>query len=97
MQKNELILREKLAIQRTIMANQTTFLSFIRTGLYFFVAGLSVHNLLGLPDQFWASWMFYVGAVVLLAYGTINFFIQKKKINESKKHIGHVAWKYEHS
>lgn len=94
MSQNELILREKLAIQRTIMANQTTFLSFIRTGLYFFVAGLSVHNLLGLPEQFWATWIFYIGAGVLLAYGTINFFVQKKKINESKKQIGHVAKKY---
>lgn len=41
----DLILRENLAIQRTIMANQTTFLSFIRTSMYFLVAGLSVQNI----------------------------------------------------
>jgi putative membrane protein len=95
MPQNELILREKLAIQRTIMANQTTFLAFVRTGLYFFVAGLSVHNLLGLPEQFWAAWIFYIGACILLVFGTVNFFIQKKKIQESKKHIGNVVWKNE--
>ncbi len=96
MPQNELILREKLAIQRTIMANQTTFLAFVRTGLYFFVAGLSIHNLLGLPEQFWAARIFYMGACILLVLGTVNFFIQNKKIRESKKHIGNVAWKHDH-
>jgi putative membrane protein len=94
MASTELILREKLAIQRTAMANQTTLLSFVRTALYFLVAGLSIHNLLGLPEQFWAAWIFYMGSAVLLVFGIINFFIQKRKIAESKKHIGNVAWKH---
>ncbi len=94
MASNELILREKLAIQRTVMANQTTLLSFVRTALYFLVAGLSIHNLLGLPEHFWAAWIFYFGSAVLMIFGIINYFIQKRKIAESKKHIGNVAWKH---
>jgi putative membrane protein len=43
---NDLILRERLAIQRTNMANQTTLLSFVRTSLYFLIAGLSIHGFL---------------------------------------------------
>jgi hypothetical protein len=50
---------------------------------------------LGLPEQFWAAWIFYIGACILLVFGTVNFFIQKKKIQESKKHIGNVVWKKE--
>lgn len=42
----DLLLRENLALQRTILANQTTFLSFLRTSMYFLVAGLSIKNLL---------------------------------------------------
>ena len=42
----DLILREKLALQRTILANQSTFLSFLRTSMYFLMAGLSLTNLL---------------------------------------------------
>jgi putative membrane protein len=40
----DLILRERLAIQRTHLANQTTFLAFLRTAMYFFVAGLSIDS-----------------------------------------------------
>ena len=47
----DLILREKLAVQRTVMANQTTLLSFIRTSLYFLVAGLSLKSLLKLENS----------------------------------------------
>ena len=35
----DLILREKLAIERTDMAIDRTLLSFIRTSLYFVIAG----------------------------------------------------------
>ncbi len=47
----DLILREKLAVQRTVMANQTTLLSFIRTSFYFLVAGLSLKSLLKLENS----------------------------------------------
>jgi putative membrane protein len=42
----DLILREKLALQRTVMANQTTLLSFLRTAMYFLVAGISTGSLI---------------------------------------------------
>jgi putative membrane protein len=32
----DLILRERLALQRTILANQTTVLAFFSTAMYFF-------------------------------------------------------------
>lgn len=41
----DLILREKLALQRTVLANQTTLLAFLRTSMYFLVAGISINNL----------------------------------------------------
>ena len=44
----DLILREKLALQRTVLANQSTFLAFLRTAMYFLVAGLTINNLLDL-------------------------------------------------
>ncbi len=31
----DLILRERVAVERTVMANQRTFLSFLRSSLYF--------------------------------------------------------------
>lgn len=40
-----LILRDRLALDRTILANDRTLLSFIRTGLALFIAGISLLHL----------------------------------------------------
>ena len=84
----DLILREKLALQRTVMANNTTILAFIRTSLYFAVAGLSLENLLKVSYGRWFEIGFWVAAMVIFVVGVINYFIQKSKIKESEKHIG---------
>ena len=55
----DLILRERLALQRTILANQTTVLAFIRTAMYFFVAGLSTRNLLKIKNSIVIEASFY--------------------------------------
>jgi putative membrane protein len=84
----DLILRERLALQRTILANQTTFLSFLRTALYFAVAGLSIGNVLKIEDSALIAISFYAVAFVILLLGIVNFFKQRKMITENEKHIG---------
>lgn len=90
----DLILRENLAIQRTIMANQTTFLSFVRTSMYFLVAGLSVQNIVQLAHVDWAFLLLYGISALLLLLGTLNYFRQKKLIQEAKKMVGNAAQAY---
>ncbi|MDP4748380.1 MAG: DUF202 domain-containing protein [Algoriphagus sp.] len=84
----DLILREKLALQRTILANQSTFLSFIRTSMYFLVAGISVNNLTTIPNKEAVELLFIGVAVGVFGTGLINFLSNSKKIKESEKHIG---------
>ena len=84
----DLILREKLALQRTILANQSTFLSFIRTSMYFLVAGISVNNLTDIPNKEAVELLLIGVAVVVFGAGLINFLSNSKKIKESEKHIG---------
>jgi len=84
----DLILRERLALQRTILANQTTFLAFLRTAMYFAVAGLSTRNLLEIKNSLLIEIAFYLISFVILVLGVINFFKHKKMISENKKHIG---------
>ncbi|HFU75703.1 MAG TPA: DUF202 domain-containing protein [Arcobacter sp.] len=43
--ENKLILRDSLAIGRSKLANERTLLAYIRTGLMFFVSGLSLIKL----------------------------------------------------
>lgn len=70
----DLILRERLALQRTTLANQTTILAFIRTAMYFFAAGLSTRNLLAIENSLIIEVAFYTIAYVILILGLLNFF-----------------------
>lgn len=82
-------IQEKLALQRTIMANQTTLLSFLRTGMYFVVAGLSMKNLLKVDHALTFEILFYIAGGIILGMGIFNYFYQKRRIKQSKDHIVH--------
>ena len=90
----DLILREKLALQRTILANQTTFLSFLRTSMYFLIAGLSVKNLLEIENSLLIQSGLFIVSFVILVLGVVNYFKHKKSILENKKHIGNYQLEY---
>ncbi len=85
--EKELILREKLAIQRTHLANQTTFLSFLRSSMYFMVAGLTIQNLGDIPRAgIYEIPLFTISAILLIS-GVLNYFRNKKKIRESEQQV----------
>ena len=84
----DLILRERLALQRTSMSNDSTLLSFIRTALYFSIAGMSVNTLLKVDYGLWVEIIFWAIALVILTTGIIKFRKQKQSLKDSEKHIG---------
>ena len=84
----DLILRERLALQRTILANQSTFLSFLRTSLYFFVAGLSITSLLNMTNSVVIEIFFFTSSFIIFLIGILNYFKKKKMIAENEKNIG---------
>lgn len=90
----DLILREQLAVQRTIMANQTTFLSFLKTSMYFLVAGLSIRNLLKIDNGLAIEILLFAVSFFMFIFGTVNYFVQHKKIKASKVHIGNYQMEY---
>ncbi len=90
----DLILREKLALQRTVLANQSTFLSFLRTSMYFLMAGLTLQNLFhGDKYTFFEILLFIISAVVLVL-GIFNYFRHKTWIKESEIHVGNYQTEY---
>lgn len=93
--KKDLILRENLAIERTHLANQTTLLSFLRTSMYFFVAGLTIYQLLDFDSKVWVSFGMYTFSVILFVFGIYNFFKQRRWILQQKKHVGDYKLAYE--
>jgi len=84
----DLILRERLALQRTKLANQSTFLSFLRTSMYFLVAGISINSLIKIKEGLLIEISFISVSAGLLIIGVVNFYLHKRKITDSEKHIG---------
>ena len=92
----DLILRENLALQRTVLANQSTFLTFLRTSMYFLVAGLIINNIFQLEEGALVyQVLFYTTSVGILTFGIFNYHKQKRKINESKAQVGNYKVEYE--
>lgn len=90
----DLILREKLALQRTILANQSTLLAFLRTSMYFMVAGLSVRQFMDLKNGILVEVTLMLFAVAIFVIGVVNYILQRRKIRESEKHIGDYKMEY---
>ena len=84
----DLVLREYLAIERTKLANETTLLAYIRTGLYFLVAGSTIGHLVA--TEFWkiiGPPLIVIGLIIMLL-GLVRYFRLRKSIEASKRNIG---------
>lgn len=85
--KNEEVLYDELAIERTKMANDRTILSFIRTCLYFSIAGFSFNEFIsGKPGNYLGISLFIVAGIIL-AIGIIRYLQVAKKIRKSISRI----------
>lgn len=90
----DLILRESLALQRTSLANQSTFLAFLRTSMYFFIAGLSLESLLKVEYHYSIEIFFFISSFLLFIIGVFNYLKNKKVIKDNEKHIGNYKMQY---
>lgn len=93
----DLILRENLALERTEMANDRTFLSFIRTSLYFAIAGMTLDQLIDINYGLVVKIVFYILSSILLLTGIYKFVTQRKKLINSRKHIGNYKLEWENN
>jgi putative membrane protein len=87
----DLVLREHLALERTRLANERTLLSYIRTGLYFAVAGSTLGHVVN--SNFWkiiGTPLIIVG-VIIIAWGIARFLNVKKSMEASRKNIGNAS------
>jgi putative membrane protein len=90
----DLILREELALQRTRLANQSTFLAFLRTAMYFLIAGLSVKNFYTLNDARIFENILLGFSGFLFVAGVFNYFYQYRLIKRSEIHVGNYQLEY---
>jgi putative membrane protein len=90
----DLILREHLAIERTKMANETTLLSYIRTGLYFIVGGSTLGHFI--ETEFWriSGIPLMIIGIIIILFGIVRYYRVVKMLEMSRKNIGAVSDQY---
>lgn len=82
---HQFILRDHLAIDRTMLANESTFLAYIRTGLAVSAAGATLLHFAGtsVPDFFGAGLL--VSGVLIFVFGVARYQRMKKKITHIRE------------
>ncbi|MBF0315864.1 MAG: DUF202 domain-containing protein [Oligoflexia bacterium] len=83
--KDQLILVDWLAVDRTILANKRTLLSYIRTAMAFFISGVTAIRFIE------TSWIIVVGcifviiSIIILFFGIYDFYKYQKNVQELLK------------
>lgn len=76
----ELILRDQLAIDRTLLANERTLLSYLRSGVALFIAGVSIIHF---SHELW----FTVTGFICLPSGIITVWFGASRFRKMDKAI----------
>lgn len=87
--REEIILRDYLALERTRLANERTLFSYLRTSLYLILAGIGFYQLEGLDTLKWLGLPSFVLSALLLILGVVRYrrmnrLIRKYYINPMK-------------
>ncbi|MBN2892998.1 MAG: DUF202 domain-containing protein [Bacteroidales bacterium] len=80
--ENELIIRDKLAIERTKLANERTFLAYFRTSVVFFGSGIGVLNIHFFNEIDYIGFFLVVIAPFLLTIGLYRALKVRKSIKK---------------
>ncbi len=86
--QKELPLNDQLAAARSILANERTFLSYQRTAITLFIAGLSFVKFF---DAYWIiviGWIFMPSAIITIFLGIWRYF----KMRDLIRNIEHDSY-----
>lgn len=78
--KEKIILRDFLAMERTSLANERTLFSYIRASLYMLIAGVAITEYEGFTSFSWLSYVVFGLSLVLIFIGVIRYRRLKNKL-----------------
>jgi len=82
--RGDLILRDELAIDRTILANERTLLAYVRTALAVAITGAGIIKFFVTPVSQFLGWSIVVLAVGVAALGVARFRRVARRISMSR-------------
>ena len=89
MKESELILRDALAIERTKLASDRTFLAYFQSSIFFLATGISILNIHIFSEIPYLGWIFIGMAPIILVIGFARFRYVKRKITEMIEKFEH--------
>lgn len=85
MEKDQTVLRDRLAIGRTILANERTFLAYVRTSLAFLITGVGFVKFIDVSAVQLAGWIFIAVSVILALFGLHRYRTTRREYRELLK------------
>ncbi|WP_425389566.1 DUF202 domain-containing protein [Ekhidna sp.] len=79
--KEKIILRDYLALERTTMANQRTLYAVIRTAIYLVLAGIAFITLETFTKLNWVGYVLFAISGLMVIFGVIRFLALRKKLS----------------
>jgi len=84
--KNELILRDELAVDRTLLANERTLLAYLRSGISMIIAGVTIMHFATYITWFWIIGLSLVPiGFFAIIIGTTRYIKINKAISSLRK------------
>lgn len=71
--REEMILRDHLAADRTVLANERTLLAYVRTALTLVVAGCTFVKFFDSPVFTVTGWIFIPAGLAVLVWGVVRY------------------------
>jgi putative membrane protein len=84
--ETKLNLQEYLALERTKLANERTFFSFLRTSLYMILAGIALLQIQGFDQMKWLGLVSISFSAIILFIGIYRFVRLGRKLKKFYKH-----------
>lgn len=80
--REKIILRDYMAMERTRLANERTFMSYIRTALFFLTGGLTI---LEFKTERHLDWLAYLAigiSIIMIITGISRYFILSTRLRK---------------
>ncbi|HOF56261.1 MAG TPA: DUF202 domain-containing protein [Prolixibacteraceae bacterium] len=78
--REAIILRDYLAIERTHLANERTLMAYIRTALYLILAGIAFIQVQGLGNLIWLGIASLAAGLVFFLVGIYRYFLIARRL-----------------
>ncbi len=90
--KERIILRDFLALERTTLANERTLFAYIRTSLYLILGGIAFVQLKDFENIRWLGFFSFGLSLILIVFGLLRFYKLRKKLGKfyKEKDLDHI-------